>query len=49
MIVDLPLDEKDSEVVIVKNEPENEDEYKDGYESNVAVCGDEEDIQFLWS
>ena len=53
MLVDLPSDEEDSEIVVVKNEPENEDRdnngYKDGYRDGTAVYEDEEGAQFSWS
>ena len=53
MLVDLPSDEEDSEIVIVKNEPENEDRdnngYEDGYRDGTAVYEDEEGAQFSWS
>ena len=53
MLVDLPSNEEDSEIVIVKNEPENEDRdnngYEDGYRDGTAVFEDEEGAQFSWS
>ena len=53
MLVDLPSDEEDSKIVVIKNEPENEyrdnNRYKDGYGDSTAVYEDEEGAQFLWS
>ena len=51
MIVDLPLDEEDSNMVVVKNEPGNEDGYKGWDENDVAIYEDDEDeaTQSLWS
>ena len=53
MLVDLPSDEEDSEIVVVKNEPEkkdrNNDGYKEGYRDGTAVYEDEEGAQFSWS
>ena len=53
MLVDLPSDEEDSKIVVVKNEPEkkdrNNDGYKDGYRDGTAVYEDEEGAEFSWS
>ena len=51
MIVDLPSDEEDGNMVIVKNEPGNEDGYKGWDENDVAIYEDYEDkaTQSLWS
>ena len=53
MLVDIPSDEEDSEIVVVKNKPENKDRdndgYKDGYRDGTAVYEDEEGSQFSWS
>ena len=51
MIVDLPLDKKDGNMVGVKNEPGNEDGYKGWDENDVAIDEDDEDeaTQSLWS
>ena len=53
MLVDIPSDEEDSEIVVVKNKPENKDRdndgYKDGYRDGTAVYEDEEGAQFSWS
>ena len=51
MIVDLPLDKEDGNMVGVKNEPGNEDGYKGWDENDVAIDEDDEDeaTQSLWS
>ena len=51
MIVDLPLDKEDGNMVVVKNEPGNEDGYKGWDENDVAIYEDDEDeaTQSLWS
>ena len=53
MLIDLPSDEEDSKIAVIKNEPENEDRdndgYEDGYGDGTAVYEDEEGAQFLWS
>ena len=52
MLIDLPSDEEDSKIVVIKNEPENKDRdndgYEDGYGDGTAVYEDEEGAQFLW-
>ena len=51
MLVNLPSDKDDSKLVIIKNEPENEDRddngYRDGYGDDVAVYKGK--AQYLWS
>ena len=53
MLVDLLSDEEDSEIVVIKNEPENKDRdnngYEDGYGDSTDVYEDEEEAQFSWS
>ena len=53
ILIDLPSDEEDSKIVVIKNELENKDRdndgYEDGYEDSTAVYEDEEEAQFLWS
>ena len=53
MLADLPSDKEDSEIVVIKNEPENKDRdnngYEDGYRDGTAVYEDEEGAQFSWS
>ena len=51
MIVDLLLDEEDGNMVVVKNEPGNEDGYNDWDKNDVAIYEDNEDeaTQSLWS
>ena len=50
MLVNLTSDEEDSEMVVIKNEPENEDMdidgYGDRYRDNAAVY---EDKEYSWS
>ena len=51
MIVDLLLDEEDGNMVVVKNEPGNEDGYNNWDKNDVAIYEDDEDeaTQSLWS
>ena len=51
MIVDLPSDKENGNMVVVKNEPGNEDGYKGWDENDVAIYEDDKDeaTQSLWS